>query len=54
VNPAIPDRLALFKAISAKVKELGNFAVEAQAGPKPKKLIGSEKSRMKREMAKRK
>jgi signal recognition particle subunit SEC65 len=53
VDPAIPDRPALFKAIAAKVKELGNTAVVAAAAPKPAKLVGTEKSQAKRALAKK-
>jgi signal recognition particle subunit SRP19 len=54
VNPAIADRLSLYKAIAAKMKELGNVSATPQAVPKTGKLVGSEKSKAKRDAARRK
>jgi signal recognition particle subunit SEC65 len=54
-KPAIPTRIALYKAIAAKVKELGNTpALAPPPPPKTGKLVGSEKSRLKRQAAKKK
>ena len=47
LNPDIPNRKALYKAIAAKVKELGNAAV-TKAAP-GQKLHGVDKSRAKKE-----
>jgi signal recognition particle subunit SRP19 len=52
VNIDIPNRGALYKAIAAKVKQLGNTVTVKQV-PQQQKLRGVDKTRAMREAAKR-